>query len=245
MTVPRSDGRSSEQGREIRIELGHLKYAEGSCLITAGSTRIVCSATHDRRVPPFLVGSGQGWVTAEYGLLPRSTQQRTPRESATGRPNSRSAEIRRFLARSLRAVCDLFAIGESQIMLDADVIQADGGTRTLAVTGCFCALAQAVEVLLKQHKIAKNPIIEPVAATSVGIVNGQVLLDLAYDEDSQADTDMNLVMTGSGRIVEIQSTAERIPFTLVEFQRMFELGRQEIEKTVSLQKQVLAASAGK
>jgi ribonuclease PH len=244
VNVPRSDGRNNDQSREIRIEPGYLKYAEGSCLITAGNTRIVCSATYDRRVPSFLVGSGQGWVTAEYGLLPRSTQQRTQRESATGRPNSRSAEIRRFLGRSLRAVCDLFAMGESQIMLDADVIQADGGTRTLSVTGCFCALAQAVEVLLKQRKIAKNPIIEPVAATSVGIVNGQVLLDLAYDEDSQADTDMNLVMTGSGRIVEIQSTAERIPFTIGEFQRMFELGRQEIEKTVALQKQVLAGSTG-
>lgn len=243
--MSRSDGRTNEQARGIEIQPGYLKYAEGSCLIIAGNTRIVCSATHDRRVPPFLVGSGQGWVTAEYGLLPRSTQQRTQRESATGRPNSRSAEIRRFLGRSLRAVCDLFAMGESQIILDADVIQADGGTRTLSVTGCFCALAQAVEVLLKQRKIARNPIIEPVAATSVGIVNGAVLLDLAYDEDSQADTDMNLVMTGSGRIVEIQSAAERIPFTFAEFQRMFELGRQEIERTVTLQKQVLAGTVGK
>jgi ribonuclease PH len=240
VNVPRSDGRNNVQSREIKIELGYLKYAEGSCLITAGNTRVICSATYDRRVPPFLVGSGQGWVTAEYGLLPRSTQQRTQRESAGGRPNLRTAEIRRFLGRSLRAVCDLFAMGECQIVMDADVIQADGGTRTLAVTGGFCALAQAAGVLLKQRKIAKSPIIEPVAATSVGIVGGQVLLDLAYDEDSQADTDMNLVMTGSGRIVEIQSTAERIPFTFVEFQRMFELGRQEIEKTVSLQKQVLA-----
>lgn len=240
MTVPRSDGRANDQAREVVIQLGHLKYAEGSCLITAGNTRVVCSATFDRRVPPFLVGSGQGWVTAEYGLLPRSTQQRTQRESATGRPSSRSAEIRRFLGRSLRAVCDLFAMGESQIILDADVIQADGGTRTLAVTGGFCALAQAADGLVKQRKIAKNPIIEPVAATSVGIVDGEVRLDLVYAEDSQADTDMNLVMTGSGRIIEIQSTAERIPFTFAEFQRMYDLARQEIEKTVKLQKQVLS-----
>ena len=237
--MARSDGRKNDEARAIKIELGYLKYAEGSCLITAGNTHVVCAATFDRRVPPFLVGSGQGWVTAEYGLLPRSTQQRTQREVATGRPNSRSAEIRRFLGRSLRAVCDLFALGETQIILDADVIQADGGTRTLSVTGCYCALAQAVGVLLKERKIAKNPIIEAVAATSVGIVNGQILLDLAYDEDSQADTDMNLVMTESGRIVEIQSAAERIPFTFEEFQKMFERARQEIEKTVKLQKQVL------
>ena len=237
--MPRSDGRSDDQAREIRIELGYLKFAEGSCLIAAGNTRIVCAATFDRRVPSFLVGSGQGWVTAEYGLLPRSTQQRTQRETATGRPNSRSAEIRRLLGRSLRAVCDLYALGETQIILDADVIQADGGTRTLSLTGCFCALAQAVKVLLSQRKIPKDPIIEPVAATSVGIVNGQVLLDLAYEEDSQADTDMNLVMTGSGRIVEIQATAERIPFTFPEFQKMYELASKEIARIISVQKQAL------
>ena len=237
--MARIDGRKRDEMRKVNITRPFNKYAEGSCLISAGNTRVVCSATFDRRVPPFLVGSGQGWITAEYGLLPRSTQQRTQRESATGRPNSRTAEIRRFLGRSLRAVCDLFAMGESQIILDADVIQADGGTRTLAVTGCFCALAQAADGLVKQRKIAKNPIIEPLAATSVGIVDGRVLLDLAYDEDSQADTDMNLVMTGSGRIVEIQSTAERIPFTFAEFQTMYDLARQEIEKTVKLQKHAL------
>jgi ribonuclease PH len=238
--MPRKDGRTNEQARPITIEMGFLRYAEGSCLITAGDTKVVCSATYDRRVPPFLVGSGQGWVTAEYGLLPRSTEQRTQRESATGRPNSRSAEIRRLLGRSLRAVCDLYAMGETQIILDADVIQADGGTRTLALTGCFCALAQAVKVLVEKRKIAKNPIIEAAAATSVGIVNGQVLLDLAYDEDSQADTDMNLVMTESGRIVEVQSTAERIPFSFQEFQKMYELASREIANTVTLQKRALA-----
>ena len=238
--MPRTDGRNNDQAREIRIEMGHLRFAEGSCLISAGNTRVVCAATFDRRVPPFLVGSGQGWVTAEYGLLPRSTPQRTQRESATGRPNSRSAEIRRLLGRSLRAIRDLYALGETQIILDADVIQADGGTRTLALTGCFCALAQAVKTLLGLRKIPKNPIIEPVAATSVGIVNGQILLDLAYDEDSQADTDMNLIMTGSGRIVEIQSTAERIPFTFAEFQKMYDLASREIVRIAELQKQALA-----
>jgi ribonuclease PH len=236
----RSDGRKNTEARAISFELGFLKYAEGSCLITAGNTRVICAATWDRRVPPFLIGSGQGWVTAEYGLLPRSTGQRTQRESATGRPNSRSAEIRRFLGRSLRAICDLYALGENQIILDADVLQADGGTRTLALTGCFCALAQAVRKLLADKRIPKDPIIEPVAATSVGIVSSQVLLDLAYDEDSQADTDMNLVMTGSGRIVEVQSTAERIPFTHEEFERMYELARTEIARTIVLQKQALA-----
>jgi ribonuclease PH len=238
--VPRSDGRKNDEARAIEIEMGYLRFAEGSCLITSGNTKVLCAATFDRRVPPFLLGSRQGWITAEYGLLPRSTGDRTQRESATGRPNARSAEIRRFLARSLRAVCDLYALGETQIILDADVIQADGGTRTLSVTGCYCALTQAIRNLLAQRKIPKNPIIEPLAAISVGIVNGQVLLDLAYDEDSQADTDMNLVMTGSGRIVEVQSTAERIPFTFEEFQKMYELAHQEIARIVEIQKRALA-----
>jgi ribonuclease PH len=238
--LTRSDGRNSEESRAVSIELGNLKFAEGSCLITAGNTKIICAATYERRVPAFLVGSGQGWVTAEYSLLPRSTHERTQRESATGRPNSRTAEIRRFLGRSLRAVCDLYALGESQIILDADVIQADGGTRTLSVTGCFCALSLAVRNLLAARKLTKNPIIEPVAAISAGIVQGAPLLDLAYDEDSAADTDMNLVMTGSGRIVELQSTAERIPFTFEQFQRMFELASKAISNIIEYQKKVLS-----
>lgn len=237
--MPRSDGRTADQARAVRIEMGYLKHAEGSCLITAGDTKVICAATWERRVPPFLVGSGQGWVNAEYGLLPRSTGERTQRESTTGRPNPRSAEIRRFLGRSLRAVCNLHALGEGQLILDADVIQADGGTRTLAVTGCFCALAQAAQRLQALRKIPKNPIIEPVAAISVGIVHGQILLDLAYTEDSQADTDMNLVMTASGRIVEVQSTAERIPFTFAEFQKMYDLASREIARLVEVQRQAL------
>ena len=237
--MPRCDGRLNDQARDVSIEMGYLKFAEGSCLISAGNTRIVCAASYERRVPSFLVGSGQGWITAEYSLLPRSTHERTQRESATGRPNSRTAEIRRLLGRSLRAVCDLYALGECQIILDADVIQADGGTRTLSVTGCYCALVQAVRNLQAARKLIKNPIIEPVAAVSAGIVQNQVLLDLAYDEDSQADTDMNLVMTGSGRIVEIQSTAERIPFTFEQFQHMFELASKAIGVIVERQKQAL------
>lgn len=234
----RKDGRRNDQAREITIELGYLKFAEGSCLISAGNTRIVCAASFERRVPSFLTGSGQGWVTAEYGLLPRSTPERTPRETGN-RYSSRNAEIRRLLGRSLRAVCNLYALGETQILLDADVIQADGGTRTLAVTGCFCALKQAVKTLLSQRKIPKDPIIEPVAAISAGIVNGVMLLDLVYEEDSQADMDMNLVMTGSGRIVEIQATAERIPFTFPEFQQLYELARQEISRIIQLQQRLL------
>lgn len=234
--LTRSDGRTSDQIREIKIELGCLKFAEGSCLINAGDTRILCAATFERRVPPFLVGSGQGWITAEYNLLPRSTKERTIRESTTGRVKGRNQEIQRFLGRSLRAVCDLYALGENQIIVDCDVLQADGGTRTISLTGGFCALAQAVKNLLDKKLLEKNPIVENVAATSVGIVDGQILLDLVYEEDSKADTDMNLVMTESGRIVEIQATAERIPFTLDDYMQMFNLARQAIEKIIQIQR---------
>lgn len=232
----RSDGRTFDQAREIQIELSYLKYAEGSCLITAGNTKIICAATFERRVPPFLIGSGQGWVTAEYNLLPRSTQDRTVRESVTGRVKGRSQEIQRFLGRSLRAVCDLYALGETQFIIDCDVLQADGGTRTVALTGGFCALASAIKSLLDKKLLEKNPIIENVAATSVGIVDNQILLDLAYDEDSRADTDMNFVMTESGRIVEIQATAERIPFVLDDFLKMFDLAKKAIDEIIKRQK---------
>jgi ribonuclease PH len=229
----RDDGRRAEETRSVTLELGCLKYAEGSCLATAGNTRVLCAASVERRVPPFLVGSGQGWVTAEYGLLPRSTNQRTPRE--TERPRSRSQEIKRFLGRSLRAVCDLSALGEQQIIVDCDVIQADGGTRTLALTGGFCALAQAVEGLRERGSLGRSPLIEHVAAISVGIVDGDVLLDLAYSEDSRADTDMNLVMTESGRIVEVQATAEHVPFRFDEFNRMYGLAAGAIGELIHLQ----------
>ncbi len=232
----RSDGRAPDQVREIKIELNYLRYAEGSCLITAGNTKVLCAATFERKVPPFLVGSGQGWVTAEYSLLPRSTQERTVREVNMVRAKGRSQEIQRFLGRSLRAVCDLYALGETQIIIDCDVLQADGGTRTTALTGGFCAMASAVKNLLDKKLLAKNPIIENVAATSIGIVEGEILLDLAYDEDSQADTDMNVVMTESGRIVEIQATAERIPFTLDEFLKMFNSVKQAIGDLIKRQK---------
>ena len=222
----RDDGRRPDEMRPVTLELGCLKYAEGSCLAAAGNTRVLCAASVEKRVPPFLAGSGQGWVTAEYGLLPRSTHQRTARES--DRPRGRSQEIKRFLGRSLRAVCDLSALGEQQIIVDCDVIQADGGTRT-------CALKQAVECVRGRGSVERDPLIEYVAATSVGIVDGEVLLDLDYSEDSRADTDMNLVLTESGRIVEIQATAEHVPFDFQEFSRMYELAAQAIGELVRLQ----------
>jgi len=247
----RDDGRRPDEPRPVSLELGCLKYAEGSCLAVAGNTRVLCAASVERRVPPFLAGSGQGWVTAEYGLLPRSTHQRTARES--DRPRSRSQEIKRFLGRSLRAVCDLSALGEQQVIVDCDVIQADGGTRTLALTGGFCALKQAVETMRGRgltsavsvgqlasatsigQRVERDPLIESVAAISVGIVEGEVLLDLDYSEDSRADTDMNLVLTASGRIVEVQATAEHVPFGFAEFTRMYNLAARAIDELIQLQ----------
>jgi len=240
--VTRDDGRRPDEPRPVSLELGCLKYAEGSCLAVAGNTRVLCAASFERRVPPFLVGSGQGWVTAEYGLLPRSTHQRTARESE--RPRSRSQEIKRFLGRSLRAVCDLSALGEQQVIVDCDVIQADGGTRTLALTGGFCALKQAVERMRGRGFVERDPLIEHVAAISVGIVEGEVLLDLDYSEDSRADTDMNLVLTGSGRIVEVQATAEHVPFGFDEFTRMYDLAARAIGELIRLQQASLTSASG-
>jgi ribonuclease PH len=231
--VTRDDGRRPDGLRPVSLELGYLKYAEGSCLAVSGNTRVLCAASVERRVPPFLAGSGQGWVTAEYGLLPRSTHQRTPRETA--RPRSRSQEIKRFLGRSLRAVCDLSALGEQQVIVDCDVLQADGGTRTLALTGGFCALKQAAERMRGRGLLERDPLIEHVAAISVGIVDGEVLLDLDYSEDSRADTDMNLVLTESGRIVEVQATAEHVPFGFDEFTRMYDLAARAIGELIRLQ----------
>jgi ribonuclease PH len=240
--MSRDDGRRPDEIRPVTLELGCLKYAEGSCLAVAGNTRVLCAASIEKRVPPFLVGSSQGWVTAEYGLLPRSTHQRTPRES--DRPRGRSQEIKRFLGRSLRAVCDLSALGEQQIIVDCDVIQADGGTRTLALTGGFCALKQAVERVRGRGFVERDPLIEHVAATSVGIVDGEVLLDLDYSEDSRADTDMNLVLTESGRIVEVQATAEHVPFNFEEFSRMYSLAARAIGELIQLQQTSLSSVRG-
>ena len=229
----RADGRRPEEPRPVEFELGYLAYAEGSCLATAGGTKILCAASVERKVPAFLVGSGQGWVTAEYGLLPRSTHTRVPREVL--RPRGRTQEIKRLIGRALRAVCDLSALGEQQIIVDCDVIQADGGTRTLALTGGFIALKQATETLLKRGDIIRDPVIEYAAATSVGKVNDRLMVDLTYEEDSQAQMDMNLAITESGRIVEIQATAERMPFTPDELRRMYDMASEVVGRLIQLQ----------
>jgi ribonuclease PH len=236
--VTRADGRRPDELRPVRLELGYLANAEGSCLASAGNTRVLCAASVERRVPPFLAGTGQGWLTAEYGLLPRSTNERISRERAAG---PRSQEIQRFIGRSLRAVANLARLGEQQITVDCDVLQADGGTRTLAVTGAFCAVARAAEWLVEQGRIESSPFIEPLAAVSVGIVHGEPLLDLDYGEDSQAGCDMNLVMTASGRIVEVQATAEGMPFTREEFGRLYELAAGGIRQLLLRQQQALSA----
>ncbi len=238
--MTRRDGRNPDELRPVALLPGYLEYAEGSCLASAGNTRVLCAASFEARVPPFLVGSGRGWVTAEYGMLPRSTHQRTSRE--TDRPRGRTQEIKRLIGRALRAVCDLEALGERQIIVDCDVIQADGGTRTLALTGGFVALKLAVANLLERGLVRRNPLVEHVAATSVGIVDGQVLLDLAYDEDSRAETDMNLVMTESGRMVEVQATAEHMPFTWEQFGRMHAVGAAAIARLIRLQHEATAAA---
>lgn len=232
----RADGRKWNQARKIELVVSYLNYAEGSCLITAGNTKILVSATYEQRVPPFLLGSGKGWITAEYSLLPRSTIERTMRESVIGRLQGRTQEISRFIGRSLRSIFDLTTLGEAQIIIDCDVIQADGGTRTLAINGAFCALTQCVHYLLAKKVIKKNPILENISAISVGIVNGKILLDLTYQEDSMAEADMNLVMTESGRIVEIQTTAEKKPFSYQIFHKMFTVAEKEIRKIIHLQK---------
>jgi len=231
----RTDNRKLSEARKIEFTLDYLKYAEGSCLATAGNTKILCAASFDRHVPPFLVGTGQGWLTAEYSLLPRSTHEQTVRESTTGKLQGRNQEIRRFLGRSLRSVMNFYNLGEAQIIIDCDVIQADGGTRTLAVNGGFIALSQCIKNMLDRKIIIKNPIIEHVGAISIGIVDGSIMLDLAYDEDSKASADMNVVMTETGRIVEIQGTAERQPFSYQEFNKMFELAQYEIKQIIKLQ----------
>jgi ribonuclease PH len=218
---------------------GYLKHAEGSALIEAGETRIVCAVSLEERVPPYLRGSGQGWVTAEYSLLPRSTHTRTPRESARGKITGRTQEIQRLVGRSLRAVVDLKALGERSFIVDADVIQADGGTRTLAITGAFVALYGALEKLVKDGTLPRVPIKDFVAATSVGIVDGRMLLDLCYAEDSVAEVDFNVVMTGSGKFVEVQGTGEGGFFTRSQMDSMIKLARKGILDLVAIQKKTV------
>ena len=235
----RSRGRENDALRDISFELNYTRYAEGSVLCSFGQTKVLCNATVEESVPPFLVGKGKGWVTAEYSLLPRSTHTRTRREAKSGRQGGRTLEIQRLIGRSLRGVVDMKKLGERTILLDCDVLQADGGTRTASITGAYVALELAIEKMLKQGVIKSKPIITQVAAVSAGIVNGAPMLDLDYSEDSEAEVDLNLVMTGNGNIVEIQGTGEKRGFTRDELTAMVDLGAAGIEKLNRLQREAL------
>lgn len=239
----RPDGRRPDQLRPVRITRNYNKHAEGSVLIEVGDTRVICTATVEDKSPAFLRGEGKGWVTAEYGMLPRATGVRTVREAARGKIGGRTYEIQRLIGRSLRSVVDLAALGERTIWLDCDVIQADGGTRTASITGSFVALVDALNRLKEQGLLESVPVTDFVAATSVGRLSDQIILDLCYDEDSAAEVDMNIVMTGSGRFVEIQGTGEEASFTREEMDEMIKLAAQGIGQLISYQKEVLGAAA--
>jgi ribonuclease PH len=226
--------------RPVTISRDFIRHAEGSVLITVGETKVVCTASVEERVPQFLRETGQGWVTAEYAMLPRSTKSRSPRETSTGRPSGRTYEIQRLVGRSLRGVTDLPLLGERTIWIDCDVIQADGGTRAAAITGAFIALADALHVLRQNGQIASLPLKDFVAATSVGIMEGEVLLDLAYAEDAIADVDMNVVMTGAGRFIEIQGTAEDTPFDRSQLDAMLQVAASGIRELIAIQRKLLA-----
>ena len=237
----RNGARAVNQLRPVRITRGYTIHAEGSVLIEFGATKVLCTASVEEKVPPHKRGSGEGWVTAEYGMLPRATHTRSDREAARGKQSGRTQEIQRLIGRSLRAVFDLKALGERTIALDCDVLQADGGTRTAAITGAFVAAQDAVNQLLVQGKLQVSPIRDHVAAISVGIVQGTPLLDLEYSEDSVCDTDMNVVMTGAGNFVEVQGTAEGAAFSRQEMNALLELAEKGISDLVLLQKQALNA----
>ncbi len=232
--------RAPDQLRPVRITRRYTAYAEGSVLVEFGQTKVLCTASVEEKVPPHKRGSGEGWVTAEYGMLPRATHTRGDREAARGKQSGRTQEIQRLIGRSLRAVFDLGALGERTIALDCDVIQADGGTRTAAITGAFVAAQDAVSWLLAQGKIAKSPILNPVAAISVGIVGGVPVLDLDYAQDSSCDTDMNVVMTGAGHYVEVQGTAEGAAFSRAEMDQLLRLAEKGIGELIELQREALA-----
>ena len=236
----RSGGRRPNEMRPVRLTRHYTMHAEGSVLVEFGNTKVLCTASVEEKVPPFKKGSGEGWLTAEYGMLPRSTHTRTAREAAKGKQSGRTQEIQRLIGRSLRAVVDLKALGERTIQFDCDVLQADGGTRTASITGAYVALQDAVAVLMREGKLAQSPVREPVAAISVGIVNGTPLLDLEYTEDSCCDTDMNVVMTGAGRFIEVQGTAEGAPFSRQELDTLLALAEKGIVVLHALQARALA-----
>ena len=239
--MTRSDGRGPGQPRQTRMTPGFLMHAEGSVLIEVGRTRVVCSASVEDRVPPFLRNTGKGWVTAEYGMLPRATSTRTQREASAGKVGGRTQEIQRLIGRSLRSVMRLGEIGERTIWIDCDVIQADGGTRTASITGGFVALVLALQRMRELGSIKSIPVQDYVAATSVGVVNGTPMLDLAYDEDSKADVDMNVVKTGDGRFIEIQGTAEGPPFERAALDGLMELADAGIRDLVQIQRSIVGA----
>ena len=240
MTYQRSQNRAADALRPVRITRQFTVHAEGSVLIEFGQTRVLCTASVEERVPPHKKGSGEGWVTAEYGMLPRATHTRSSREAAKGKQSGRTQEIQRLIGRSLRAVFDLKALGERTITLDCDVLQADGGTRTAAITGAFIAAADAVNGLMANGTLAQPPIREPIAAISVGIVEGTPLLDLEYTEDSACDTDMNVVMTAAGHFVEVQGTAEGAAFSRTEMGQLLDLAEKGIQELVAMQRAALA-----
>jgi len=225
--------------RPVKLTPDYIATAEGSVLIEVGNTRVICTASIEESVPNWMRNRGKGWITCEYGMLPRATLTRTPREAARGRQGGRTFEIQRLIGRSMRAVVDLAKLGERTIWMDCDVIQADGGTRTASITGAFVALGLAVQKLVAAGTLKSAPLRDFVAATSVGIVDGEILLDLAYEEDSRAEVDMNVVMTGGGRLVEVQATAEQTPFTDEQMQQLMKLARQGIADLVARQKSVL------
>jgi ribonuclease PH len=235
----RVDGRAPDEMRPVRVSTGYLKYAEGSVLIEIGETRVICSASVDNKVPPHIKDTGQGWITAEYAMLPRASKTRIMRDSMRGSVGGRSHEIQRLIGRSLRTVVDLQKLGERTIIIDCDVLQADGGTRCVAITGAFVALVLALQRLREEKKIGQLLVKDFVAATSVGIVEGRPVLDLCYLEDAQAEVDMNVVMTGSGKFVEIQGTAESEPFDVPAMNQMLDLARKGINELIQIQRTTL------
>ncbi len=237
--IYRSDNRAPDQMRPVKIMPDFIRTAEGSCLIEIGNTRVICTASIEESVPNWMRNSGKGWITSEYGMLPRSTLTRSARESARGRTGGRTHEIQRLIGRSMRAVVDLHALGERTVWMDCDVIQADGGTRTASITGAFVALALATRKLVEAGTLKSLPLRDYVSATSVGIVDGTVMLDLAYEEDSRADVDMNLVMTGKGRFVELQATAEQQAFSDEQLAQMTSFARRGCMRLVEIQREAL------
>lgn len=235
----RSDGRKPDQMRKISIKKNTMKYAEGSCLIEVGNTKVICAASVEDKVPPFLRNTGKGWVTAEYGMLPRSCHTRIRRESSAGKQSGRTQEIQRLIGRSLRSVVDLKKLGERTVWIDCDVIQADGGTRTASITGSFIALIEALTALKNKNTIEEIPVRDYVAAVSVGIVDGNLCLDLDYEEDSKADVDMNVVMTGEKKLIEVQGTAEKTPFSKKDLDRLIQSAEKGIKEIVALQRKIL------